>query len=36
MDRLLSLPLALEAAWIGSGRGFPLGQSLVLIGEKMA
>src|SRR5262249_15122383 len=35
LDRLLSLPLSLEAAWIGSGRNFPVGQSLVLIGEKM-
>jgi len=35
LDRLLGVPLALESAWIGSGRNFPLGQSLVLIGEKM-
>jgi SAM-dependent methyltransferase len=36
LDRLLSLPLRIESSWIASGRGFPLGQSLVLIGEKMA
>ncbi|MCX6637394.1 MAG: class I SAM-dependent methyltransferase [Acidobacteria bacterium] len=34
LDRLLYAPLAAEAAWIGAGLGFPLGQSLVLIGEK--
>jgi len=35
LDRLLYAPLALESAWIGAGRGFPAGQSLLLIGEKM-
>ena len=35
MDRLLYAPLALEAAWIGAGGGLPLGQSLIVIGEKM-
>ena len=35
LDRLLYAPLAMEARWIGSGRNFPLGQSLVLVGEKM-
>jgi SAM-dependent methyltransferase len=35
LGRLLSAPLALEAGWIGAGRGFPAGQSLILIGEKM-
>jgi ubiquinone/menaquinone biosynthesis C-methylase UbiE len=35
LNRLLSVPLALEAGWIGAGHGFPAGQSLVLIGEKM-
>jgi SAM-dependent methyltransferase len=35
LDRLLYAPLALESRWIGRGRGFPLGQSLLLIGEKM-
>jgi len=34
LDRALYAPLALEAAWIGSGRNFPLGQSLLLLGEK--
>lgn len=34
LDRLLYLPLAWEAAWLGSGRDLPLGQSLILIGEK--
>ncbi len=36
LDSLLHAPLAMEAAWIGSGHEFPLGQSLVLIGEKSA
>ena len=35
LDKLLSIPMDLEAAWIGAGRSFPAGQSLVLIGEKM-
>jgi len=35
LDRILYAPLALEAAWIGAGGGFPAGQSLLLIGEKM-
>jgi SAM-dependent methyltransferase len=34
MDRLLYAPLAIEAAWLGGGRNFPLGQSLIAIGEK--
>ena len=34
LDAALGAALAVEAAWIGSGRGFPLGQSLLLIGEK--
>jgi SAM-dependent methyltransferase len=34
LDALLYRVLAAEAEWIGSGRGFPLGQSLLLIGEK--
>jgi SAM-dependent methyltransferase len=34
LDRLLYLPLAAESAWIGWGLNFPLGQSLILIGEK--
>jgi SAM-dependent methyltransferase len=35
LDTLLYAPLALEAAWVGAGHDLPLGQSLVLIGEKM-
>ena len=35
LDRLLYAPLGLEAAWIGAGRGFGAGQSLVLIGERV-
>ena len=34
LDRLLYLPLAMEARWLASGRSLPLGQSLILIGEK--
>ena len=36
LDRLLFAPLAVEAAWLGAGRNFPAGQSLLLIGEKMS
>ncbi len=36
LDSLLYVPLALESAWIGSGLDSPLGQSLILIGEKAA
>jgi len=35
LDRLLYAPLAFEAHWVGRGHGFPAGQSLMLIGEKM-
>jgi len=35
LDSLLYAPLALEAAWVGSGRNFPAGQSLLLVGEKI-
>jgi SAM-dependent methyltransferase len=35
LDRLLYAPLGLEAAWIGAGRNFAAGQSLLLVGEKM-
>jgi SAM-dependent methyltransferase len=35
LDRLLYAPLALEAGWIGAGRGLPLGQSLIAIGERI-
>jgi len=35
LDQLLYAPLAMEAAWVGAGHDLPLGQSLVLIGEKI-
>jgi SAM-dependent methyltransferase len=35
LDRLLYAPLALEAAWVASGRNFPAGQSVLLVGEKI-
>jgi SAM-dependent methyltransferase len=35
LDRLLGAPLDLEAAWIGAGHDLPIGQSLILIGEKL-
>jgi SAM-dependent methyltransferase len=35
LDRALYAPLALEAAWIGAGHDLPVGQSLILIGERM-
>lgn len=34
LDRLLHTPLAVESAWLGMGRDLPLGQSLILIGER--
>jgi SAM-dependent methyltransferase len=34
LDRILYGALAAEAAWIGAGRNFPIGQSLIVIGEK--
>jgi SAM-dependent methyltransferase len=34
LDRCLYSALAAEARWIGAGHGFPLGQSLIVIGEK--
>ena len=34
LNRLLSLPLAIESAWIGAGLNFPAGQSLILIAER--
>jgi SAM-dependent methyltransferase len=33
LDRLLCSALALEARWIGAGRNFPVGQSLILLGK---
>jgi hypothetical protein len=35
LDRLLYSALAVESRWVGAGRGFPAGQSLLLLGEKM-
>ena len=35
LDSLLYTPLEIEAAWLGAGRSFPAGQSLVLIGERI-
>ncbi len=35
LNSLLHAPLAMEAAWIGAGRDLPIGQSLILIGEKI-
>ncbi|MEO8595226.1 MAG: class I SAM-dependent methyltransferase [Candidatus Solibacter sp.] len=35
LDRLLHAPLAAEAAWLAAGYNLPVGQSLILIGEKM-
>jgi SAM-dependent methyltransferase len=34
LDRLLYLPLRAEAAWVGRGGSFPVGQSLVLTGRR--
>ena len=34
LDRLLLAPLAWESRWIAKGRGFPAGQSLLLIARK--
>lgn len=34
LDRLLCLPLAWESHWLGVGLNLPLGQSVILIGEK--
>jgi len=35
LNQLLYSALRLEAAWLGSGRNLPLGQSLILIGERI-
>jgi SAM-dependent methyltransferase len=35
LDRILFSALAAEAEWLGGGRDFPIGQSLILVGEKM-
>ena len=36
LDNLLYIPLRLESLYLSSGLNFPLGQSLILIGEKVA
>jgi SAM-dependent methyltransferase len=36
LDRILHSALSAEAAWIGAGHDLPIGQSLILIGEKGA
>ncbi len=36
LDRLLYAPLRAEASWIGAGLNFPLGQSVILVGERLA
>lgn len=36
LDRVLYGALEREAAWLGSGRDLPIGQSLILVGEKQA
>jgi SAM-dependent methyltransferase len=36
LDRLLYLPLLLEAGWLRAGLNLPAGQSLIFIGEKTA
>jgi SAM-dependent methyltransferase len=36
LDRLLYAPLAMEAGWIGGGHNLPVGQSVLLVGERMA
>lgn len=36
LNRLLALPLAAESRWLRAGFNMPLGQSLILIGEKQA
>lgn len=34
LDKLLHLPLAAEASWIGAGWNFPAGQSLLMVARK--
>jgi SAM-dependent methyltransferase len=36
LDRMLYAPLATEARWLSAGFNFPVGQSVILIGEKTA
>jgi hypothetical protein len=35
LDGLLYKALSWEASWVGAGHSFPLGQSVVVIGEKL-
>ena len=36
LNRILRLPLAAEGSWLGAGFNLPVGQSLILAGEKIA
>ena len=36
LDRLLYMPLEAESVWLATGLDLPLGQSLILIGEKVS
>lgn len=36
LDRVLQAPLAWESEWIGAGRSFPIGQSLILIARRQS
>jgi SAM-dependent methyltransferase len=36
LNRMLELPLAAEGSWLGAGMNLPVGQSLILAGEKAA
>ena len=36
LNRLLQLPLAAEGSWLGAGINLPVGQSLILAGEKIS
>ena len=36
LNRVLKLPLAAEGSWLGAGLNLPVGQSLILAGEKAA
>lgn len=36
LNRILKVPLAAESSWLGAGFNLPVGQSLILAGEKIA
>jgi len=36
LNRVMELPLAAEGSWVGAGMNLPVGQSLILAGEKAA